>query len=327
MLPVVIEPVQERIEYDIGIPLTKPSLTHDVRKLSELEVSSLGAIFDQDDLDERFRIPLKMEFVTTETEVHQAVVAAPSPPTRESLARITNKVIEHARLPNRFADLYPVVREYVATRCFGKRVDTDDETFRSHVARPELQDGIAGYLARVISALTVEHRALEFDKANFRLSQTNPFSWRRDLPPLVARKTVFNYVATYNRFERSFAEFLDRATDVTRFAALGTTEQGNSASTFRVDYLKPSGAIGFYYPDWVAVQQGTASEVNWIIETKGRVWEGTEQKDAAMQEWCLRVERQSGIQWQYRRVNQSEFDHRCTSLGELFASARTPGLF
>ena len=125
--------------------------------------------------------------------------------------------------------------------------------------------------------------------------------------------------------ERSFAEFLDRAADVARFAALGTTEQGNSASAFRVDYLKPSGAIGFYYPDWVAVQQGAAGEQNWIIETKGRVWEGTEQKDAAMQEWCRRVERQSGIRWQYRRVNQSEFDHRCTTLAELVAGTHTPG--
>ena len=327
VLPVVIEPVKERIEYDIGIPLTKPSLTHDVRKLSDLDVSSLGAIFDQAELDERFRIPLKLEFVTTETEVHQAVVAAPSPPARESLARITNKVIEHARLPNRFADLYPVVREYVATLCFGRRVDTDNEAFRSHLARPELQDGVAGYLARVISALTVEHRALEFDKADFRLSQTKPFSWRRDLPPLVARKTVFNYVATYNSFERSFAEFLDRAADVARFAALGTTEQGNSAGAFRVDYLKPSGAIGFYYPDWVAVQQGAAGEVNCIIETKGRVWEGTEQKDVAMQQWCQRVERESGVRWQYRRVNQSEFDHRSTTLAELVEGAHTPGMF
>ena len=327
VLPVVIEPVKERIDYDIGIPLTKPSLTHDIRRLSDLDVASLGAIFDQDELDERFRIPLKLEFVTTETEVHQAVVAAPSPPTRDSLARITNKVIERARLPNRFAELYPIVREYVTTRCFGRRVDTDDETFRSHLARPELQDGIAGYLARMIGAITVEHRPLLFEKADFRLSQTKPFSWRRDLPPLVARKTVFNYVATYNSFERSFAEFLDRATDVARFAALGTTEQGNSASAFRVDYLKPSGAIGFYYPDWVAVQEGTAGELNWIIETKGRVWEGTEQKDAAMQEWCRRVERQSGIRWQYRRINQSEFDHRCNTLDELILGARTPGMF
>lgn len=83
-----------------------------------------------------------------------------------------------------------------------------------------------------------------------RLSETKPFSWRRNLLPLVVRETVFNYVATCNDFERRFAEFLDtNASDVLQFAALGTTEQGESGSQFRVDYLKPSGMIGFYHPD------------------------------------------------------------------------------
>ena len=88
---------------------------------------------------------------------------------------------------------------------------------------------------------------------------------------MVAEKTIFNYVATYNDFERSFAAFLDGAGDVARFAALGTTEQRNSGTTFRIDYLKPNGAVGFYYPDWVVVQKVEGGEVNWIVETKGRV--------------------------------------------------------
>ena len=70
--------------------------------------------------------------------------------------------------------------------------------------------------------------------------------------------------------------FLDyKAADAMRFAALGTTEQGDSGAQFRVDYLKPSGAIGFYHPDWVVVQKTKAGELSWIIETKGRVWDGT----------------------------------------------------
>ena len=48
-------------------------------------------------------------------------------------------------------------------------------------------------------------------------------------------------MATYNDFERRFAEFLNRARDVRRFAALRITEQGNSGTSFRVDYLKASG--------------------------------------------------------------------------------------
>ena len=307
--PVIIAPVKERLKYDIAIPITKPSLEHDIRKLSELKVEALDAIYDQEDLSEPFRVKLKLEFVTTETEVHQADIAAGElPPVHGLLASITNKIIARAKLPNRFAELYPSLRYYVRTRCFGKSLNLDDETLRSHLCRLELQEGIAKYFARKISELTIERRAIEFDKADYRLSETKPFSWRRNLPSLEAKKTIFNYVATYNDFERLFAEFLDnKAPDVLRFASLGTTEQGESGTQLRVDYLKPSGAIGFYPPDWVVVQKAKTDEVNWIIETKGRVWEGTAAKDDALKTWCERVSAATGTTWRYVRVNQESF--------------------
>ena len=103
-----------------------------------------------------------------------------------------------------------------------------------------------------------------------------------------------------------------------RFASLGTTEQGESGTQFRVDYLKPSGAIGFYHPDWVVVQTSRAGEVNWIIETKGRVWEGTEAKDQALKTWCERISAATGAAWRYERINQTDFDSRAAStLGDL----------
>ena len=320
--PIIISPIQERLAHDIAIPITKPSLEHDIRKLSELKVEALDAIYEQEDLGEPFRVKLKLEFATTETEVHQAdITAGELPPAHELLASITTKVIDRAKLPNRFAELYPRVRDYVATRCFGKSVNIEDEALRSHLSRLELQEGIAKCLARKISELTIERRAIEFDKADFRLSETKPFSWRRNLPPLEAKKTIFNYVATYNDFERLFAEFLDsKATDVLRFASLGTTEQGESGTQFRVDYLKPSGAIGFYHPDWVVVQKTKQGEVNWIIETKGRVWEGTAAKDDALETWCERVSAATGTSWRYVRVNQASFHvDRHTTLQEVIA--------
>ncbi len=318
-LPVIIAPAEERLAYDIAIPLTKPSLAHDIRKLSELRVGELDAIYDQEELSQPFRVRLKLEFAPTETEVHQVEIGAGQlPAAQELLASITNKLIDLAKLPNRFAELYPVVREYVATRCFGHAVDLDAERLRSHIARPELQEGIAKYLARRIAKLTVEHRAIEFERLDFRLSETKPFSWRRNLPPLEAKKTVFNYVATYNDFERRFAEFLDRASDVLRFSSLGTTEQGESGTQFRVDYLKPSGAIGFYYPDWVVVQEIDGGEVNWIIETKGRAWEDTAAKDDAMRIWCERISVGIGAVWRFKRIDQSDFDRaRPSRLADL----------
>jgi len=306
--PVTIYPMQERLAFDIAIPLTKPVLIHNVKKIAALDPTTFAAIYDQPELEEPVRVTLKMEFMTTETEVHQEDVAAGTIPIAQELLRaITDKVMQRAKLTNTFAELYPIVRGYIATRCFGKTVEVDDEAIRSYLCQFEMQEGIAKYLARKMGEVTVEKRVLEFENAGFTLSATQPFTWRRNLPPLEVKRTVFNYVATYNDFERRFAEFLDKAADVLRFASLGTTEQGESGSQFRVDYLKTSGAIGFYHPDWVVVQKTVKGEVHWIIETKGRVWEGTEAKDAAIRDWCQRITEQTGRRWEFARVNQTTF--------------------
>lgn len=145
------------------------------------------------------------------------------------------------------------------------------------------------------------------DPASLRLRETLGFHWRRNLPLLEAKKTIFNFVATWNNLERRFAEFLDRASDVERFAALATTEQGGAGVQFRVDYLKRNGAIGFYYPDWVVVQRRGGEETNWIIETKGREFEDTVAKDQAAQDGCRRAQAATGRTWRYHRVNQKVF--------------------
>ena len=106
----------------------------------------------------------------------------------------------------------------------------------------------------------------------------------------------------------------------------GTTEQGDSGTQFRVDYLKPSGARGFYHPDWVAVQSTPSGEVNWIIETKGRKWEGTTAKDEAIEHWCARISTATGAAWSYVRVDQIRFDSlKPVSLAQLTAAAELPG--
>ncbi len=306
--PVVIEPVQERLAHDIAVSITKPSLKREIRRLAELDIGPLAPIYDQQELDEPVRLRLAMKFTNTDTEVHQTDVAGEELLVEELLAKIVNMVAAQAGLPNHFAELYPIVRQYVQGRCFGRDVAIEDVNVRSQLSNPLIREGIAKYLVRQIADLTLERQELAFEKAAHHLSETKPFHWRRNLPPLKAEKTVFNYVATYNNFERQFAEFLDRTPDILRFAALGTTEQGASGATFRVDYVKPSGAIGFYYPDWVAVQRGMSGQIiNWVIETKGRVWEGTEEKDDAMHDWCQGVSRATGETWKYIRVNQAEF--------------------
>jgi hypothetical protein len=73
-----------------------------------------------------------------------------------------------------------------------------------------------------------------------------------------------------------------------------------------VNYIKPSGAIGLYYSDWVAVQKTIKAKVNWIIETKNGICEGTEAKDASIDGCCTDVSAQTDAQWRYIRVNQDD---------------------
>ncbi len=58
------------------------------------------------------------------------------------------------------------------------------------------------------------------------------------------------------------------------------------------------------------VQQSENGPVNWIVETKGRVWKGTKAKDAAINVWCEAVSEQTDSVWRFIRVNQSVFDKK-----------------
>lgn len=68
--------------------------------------------------------------------------------------------------------------------------------------------------------------------------------------------------------------------------------------------------------------------MNWIIETKGRAWEGTDVKDAAMDEWCRSVCAASGREWRYARVNQTDFEaRRPKMLAHAVAKPTTGAMF
>ena len=327
----VIRPVAERMTYDIAVPITKPSLTRNVRRLDDLSPLELAAIGGDVDLSIAHSISVSVKEQVTDATVHtETVLRGVAPGAEESVAAIVHRVMDRCGLPTAFAVLYPKVKQYLEQKCFNRPVSVSDEVVCSHLAREELRERIAAYLVETVGALTAEQKPIDFEEERYRLSSTKPFRWRRNLPPpCEATKTVFNYVATWNDFERRFAGFLDRAKDIARFSALGTTEQGTSGTTFRIDYLKPSGAIGFYYPDWVAVQSTADGEVHWIIETKGRVFAGTEEKDEAMRTWCERVEEATSEPWRYVRINQHDFEESggAETLARLLENVRSPGKF
>jgi type III restriction enzyme len=236
--PVKIEPVREKQDKDIAIPRTTPSYKRNYRRLDELDVAALEPVYRREEVEGRSKITLRMEFATTETDVHEVeLIPEVLPDSREILGRITRSVVSKARLAGEFARLYSLVRAYCEMRAFSEEVNLDDEVIRDHLRQPGVQEKISNYLAQELGKATVEVRPLTFGPRELKTSDTKEFAWRRNLPLASCTKTIFNLVATYNDYEKRFALFLEGgAPDVDRFAALGTTEQ-ESGSVFRVDYL------------------------------------------------------------------------------------------
>ena len=301
-LPIKIQPVKDRIKFDIAIPKTSTRLQHVYRRLDTFDPSKIEPLFEPTDTARRYDLRVQVEDATYGFELGRFAIERPGGPlASELVAVIVNKAQAAARLTGEFATLYPLIEAYLAQRCFTSPVDLDDENVRMFLTDPVNQDRIATFLGRKLGELLVEERALALETSPIRLSETPTFLWRRK--HTVMAKTVFNEVATFNDFETSFASFLaNKCKDIPRFAALAEHFTG-----FWVDYLKPSGAIGRYFPDWVAVQKTAEGDVNWIVETKGRVWDGTEQKDAAIRYWCTNVTELASEPWRYMRVDQPIF--------------------
>jgi len=301
-LPIKIYPVQEKSAYDIAIPLTKLRYKHEYRKLDAIDPLALPPIYTTQDLAEELAIAIEMEFATTGTTVHQAVIVPEVPLLSQDFLRsITQQIEQRLELSGRFAQIMGLVKKYVKYRCFGAEVDLDGAQIIRHLRDPLLQEGVAAFLSRQIAQLATEQREIEFEDAHFVLSKTQPFTWKRK--HVTCQHTIFNECAVYNHLEERFAKFLDHAPDVLRFAALA-----ESYTRFRVDYLNPSGAIKLYYPDFVAVQKTDDGIVYWILETKGREDENVAHKDAAIGNWCEKITTQTGKQWRYLKVPQALFD-------------------
>jgi type III restriction enzyme len=293
-----VYPLEERRKLDIEIPRTTALFEREFRNVEKLDPLAFGPIAAEEDLTSDQRQRIDLVFGTLDVTVHSDEVEFNEdnvPPSENLLSSLTNRVMKRARITGYFPQLYPRVRTYVSERCFGGRVELDEVAVRRALNDSALMDGIASLFSRRIGELTAEKRNVKVVGDPWMLSKTQEFSWRRHFT--VADNTIFNVVACYNNFEADFAQFIDKAPDVVRFAKLCEHFTG-----FHVQYLKSSGALGTYYPDFVLVQKKGEKLHHWIIETKGQEDVEVAAKDEQMKRWCSEVTVETGLPWSYAKV-------------------------
>lgn len=219
-------------------------------------------------------------------------------------------------MPSQFAALAPKIREFFERKAFGEKVDLYDD-----VVVQAMSSNLACYVVinefeKALRDIIVEEKKPELLTQERFLSSTPPFPFSKII--MEASKSVFNYVACDNKFEESFAKFLQSSEDVEAFAKL--PEQFG----FCIQYTDTLANIRHYYPDFVVK---LSDNKHWLIETKGREDVEVKLKDEAAKIWCENATFLTDIDWNYLKVLQKDFESlHPTSFGELKIALCQPEL-
>ena len=201
------------------------------------------------------------------------------------------------RLAGAFATLAPMVRDYLRERIFERPVELEDKVVLRRLAEADAQALVVGAFREAIRSLSITEREPTIEENALRVSETPPFPWSRKT--VEGKKTVFNLTPVDSGLEARFAEFLDRATDVTAWAKLTMN------SRFALEYISKAGALRYYYPDFVLRLD---DDTCLVVETKGQEDLDVALKDRRARRWCQDATRLAGREWAYEKVPQKLFD-------------------
>jgi type III restriction enzyme len=312
---VTIMPLEDRKEYDIGLPVLTPSLVRKkslAEEIAALDVLGLQSIVlpmsEEDPVAKTFRyegydiITLKKEFEREYT--------IPEPQTaQEVIGYYARRIAERVKLPAQFAALAPKVREFFELKAFGHPADLNDSAYVKAMSTPVAHYVCVSVFSKALQSLTIEEQTPQLLEPARMLSTCQPFPWSR--PVWEGVHCIFNLVACDNDFEREFAKFMDGCPDVSAYSKLP------QAFGFAIEYTDAAMNLRSYYPDFVAVDK---KGVHWLLETKGQETIDVLRKDAAAIGWCENASSLTGKEWKYIKVPQKDYESlRPTRLADLAA--------
>jgi type III restriction enzyme len=310
---ITILPLEDRKEFDIGLPVLTPSLVRKkslAEEIAALEVTNFQSIVLPMGEDDGYDIiTLKKEF--------EREYAIPEPQTaQEVIGYYARRIAEAVKLPAQFAALAPKVREFFEQRAFGHPANLNDLAVVKAMSTAVAHYVCVDVFKKALQALTIEEQTPQLLEPARLLSACQPFPWSR--PVWEGQKSIFNLVPCDNDFEREFAKFLDNAKDVTAFSKLPR------GFGFTIEYTDAATNLRNYEPDFVAIDK---SGVHWLLESKGQENVDVLRKDIAAARWCENASKLSSTTWKYIKIPQKEFETlQPTSLADLLA-LQVPVLF
>jgi type III restriction enzyme len=237
------------------------------------------------------------DVITLEKLVEREYVMPEPQTAQEVISFYAKRIAQEVKLPSQFAALAPKVREFLATRAFGKSVELEGKAMIHAISSNVAQYVTVDLFVKALRALVVEEQEPRLASSR-RLSETPPFPYSRP-NAFAASKTIYSLAACDNDYEERFARFLQDSSDVISFAKLP------AQFGFAIEYTDSAASLRYYEPDFVAVLDDGSRR---LIETKGREDPDVAHKDRAARLWCENATRLTGREWRYLKVPQAGFD-------------------
>jgi len=210
------------------------------------------------------------------------------------IAYYADIIRRNLKLPSSFADFYPLVKEYVRTKLFNKKVDLDNPDVLYTLSSLRVQTQLVNLFVEKFKDLTFKKQEVERMGAK-RVSEMKPFVWPKLIYP--ADKCILNYVPCDSNLEVDFSKWLDKLDDVDAFTKI-VPRLG-----FFLEYKSEENLLRNYYPDFILKTKGGY----YLIETKGLKGPEVEHKDKRAMQWCKDVSKITSQKWKFIRINQNQF--------------------
>lgn len=319
---VTILPLDNRKDFDIGLPVLSPtlvrkkSLAEEIAGLNVMQFQTiLMPVTANDPQNQTFRYE-GYDIISLQKLVERDYVIPEPQTAQEVIGYYSRRIAEAVKLPSQFAALAPKVREFFAEKAFGHTVDLSDPIVVKAMSTSVAHYVCVDVFSKELKRLTIAEQEPLLLEPQRMLSSCQPFPWSRQV--WEGEHTVFNLVPCDNPFERDFAKFLDHAEDVAAFAKLP------QPFGFSIEYTDGAMNLRSYYPDFVAV--GTDGR-HWLLETKGAETSEVVYKDSAATQWCANATQLTGTPWSYVKIPQKGFETlQPTRLEHLMALSST-GMF
>jgi type III restriction enzyme len=299
---IIIAPDPKKEDKDIALPVLSPILTRKkslAEEIAELDVSAFYCPVlprKQDDVAAQTFQYEGYDIITLQKLIEREY-SIPEPQTAEEvIGYYARRIAQDVKLPSQFSVLAPKVREFLETKAFGEPVALNEPAMIKAISSNVAQYVTVKTFVDALRKLVISELEPQLLHAGRLLSETPPFPWSR--ATLAADKCIFNLVPCHNEFEKEFAQFLQKAPDVQRFAKL--PEQFG----FAIEYTDSVGNLRYYEPDFVVL---TGDGIHYIAETKGLEDVNVANKDRAAHLWCENTTRLTGKPWAYVKVLQSAY--------------------